>query len=664
MIRNAGIALAGLLVAALMLPGAAMAGDAKVAAELAAAPMVAPPEATARALAEIKPPLDNHRCLRCHADHEEKVSIRPDGSENDIFIDVEKIKRSVHGEVSCVGCHSDVAKLPHDKPLSMSIGCVSCHEQEWEKAAEAKGPRLERLAVVKGQTGDYMHSVHALPNAQNQTRVNAACHDCHEGHNVGKPGEAQRAQHRLENPEVCGRCHEKEKQDYLASVHGKAITDKKDAKSAVCSDCHSLHAIGSPKSDPMKLAITQNCGDCHEDAQRTYLASYHGQVNQLGYTNTAKCFDCHGGHKIAKADDPTSTIHAQNRLKTCNTCHEDAGQGFVSFMAHGDPDDFQKYPGLFVAKVFMQALIIGVMAFFWGHVLLWLYRELMDRRKGIGHFENLEQPETIYFRRFSATWRWIHMLFAISTMVLALTGTSILFAHTDWAKAVVAFIGGPEVEAIVHRTAATIWIAIFVFHLAVAGVNIWRHRDSFKWFGSTSMLPNWKDLRDVKDMFRWFFGRGPRPEFDRWTYWQKFDYWAPFWGATIIGFSGMVMFLPEVTSQLMPGWVFNVATLVHAEEALLATVFLNTVHFFNVHFRPSRFPMSTTIFTGAIPLEEFKHDHRVEYERLKATGELDKFLVKRISRRVDLASSFVASVLIVSGLTLLTLVLVGRATML
>jgi cytochrome b subunit of formate dehydrogenase len=647
--RHAGLAMAGLLLAVLLLGTSAVAatteGGDKVGSVL------------------IKSPLANERCLRCHADPDDKVSVRPDGSLNNVFIDTRKLEHSVHGKVACVGCHSDVTKLPHAKPLAMSIGCVDCHQKQWDKVKADPDPKNERLGVVARQTDDYLHSVHARPSLKNQARVNAACHDCHDAHDIGVPGAVQRTQHRLNNPEVCGRCHEKEKKDYLGSVHGKAIVEKKDEKSAVCSDCHSLHNIGSPKADSMKLSITQNCGSCHKDAERTYLASYHGQVNRLGYTNTAKCFDCHGSHGIRKEADPTSTIHLNNRLKTCESCHKDAGPGFASFLAHGDPDNFAKNPGLYIAKIFMQALIIGVMAFFWVHVLLWLYRELMDRRQGIGHFENLEQPETVYIRRFSATWRWIHMLFAISTMVLALTGTSLLFNHTDWAKAVVAFIGGPRVEGIIHRTAATIWLAIFLFHLIIACANIWRHRKTFTWFGSTSMLPNLKDLSDVVNMFRWFFGRAPRPEFDRWTYWQKFDYWAPFWGATIIGLSGMVLFFPGKTADLLPGWVFNIATLVHAEEALLATVFLNTVHFFNVHFRPSRFPMSTTIFTGAIPLEEFKHDHRVEYERLKASGELDKHLVKRISRRVDMLSSFVASVLIVSGLTLLTLVLIGRATM-
>ncbi|MBF0266987.1 MAG: cytochrome C [Alphaproteobacteria bacterium] len=647
---NARVLLAALAWAGLFL-GSAVASETSVG------------QAIDKAATEIRPAIENSRCLRCHGDHEDKFTLRPDGTQQNIFIENSVLELSVHGKVACTGCHSDVVKLPHAKPLAKSISCVSCHKQEWDKVKDSPDPKHERLGLVMRQTEDYLHSAHAKPRGQDQSRVNASCYDCHDAHAIGAPGEAQRVLHRLKNPEVCGRCHVKEKTDYLASVHGKAITEKKDDKSAVCSDCHTMHAIGSPKNDPVKLAITQNCGDCHKEAQKTYLASYHGQVNRLGYTNTAKCFDCHGGHGIQKSDDPTSRLHADNRLKICETCHKNVTPGFASFQAHGNPQDPKKYPALYWANLFMQTLIISVMAFFWGHVLLWLYRELMDRRKGIGYVENLDQPETVYFRRYSATWRWIHLLFAVATMVLALTGTTLLFSHTDWAKTIVAFIGGPKAEAIIHRTAATIWISIFLVHLAIACVNIWRNRKTFKWFGYSSMLPNMKDVHDVLNMFRWFFGLGPRPEFDRWTYWQKFDYWAPFWGAAIIGVSGMVLFLPTLTASFLPGWVFNIATLVHAEEALLATVFLNTVHFFNVHFRPSRFPMSTTIFTGAIPLDEFKHDHRIEYERLKASGELEKHLVKRISRRVDMASTFAASVLIVAGLTLLTLVLIGRVTM-
>jgi len=609
-------------------------------------------------------PIANKRCLRCHADQDEKTVIHRDGTRRDIFVDTGVLEASVHGKMPCTGCHRDVTKLPHKKPLAGAIGCVECHRQKWEAAQKDSDPKArERLDVVVQQTDNYMHSVHAKPNAKNQARVNAACHDCHDAHNIGVPGAAQRKEHRLKNFEVCGRCHEKEKKAYIASVHGKAIVDKQDEKSAVCSDCHTTHDIGSPKADSMKLAITRNCGSCHEDAQRTYFASYHGQVNRLGYTNTAKCFDCHGSHDIQKEDDPTSHVNVANRLQNCRNCHKQASESFLQFQPHGNPDNQKKYPWLYWAKQFMQALILSVMIFFWVHVLLWLYREVMDRMRGKGFRENLDQPDIVYFRRFTPVWRWIHALFAIATMVLVLTGTSLLFPHTAWAKAVVEFLGGPKMEGIIHRTAAVTWLSIFVIHLVIVAANIWKRRRTFNWFGGTSMIPSWNDFRDLKNMFRWFLGRAERPEFCHWTYWQRFDYWAPFWGATIIGTSGLILFFPEKTAALLPGWVFNIATLVHAEEAVLAAVFLNTVHFFNVHFRPERFPMSTTIFTGKIPIEEFKHDHRLEYERLVAIGELEKHLVRRPSRRADLAASFLASVLIIAGLTLLTLVLFGRATL-
>ena len=86
--------------------------------------------------------------------------------------------------------------------------------------------------------------------------------------------------------------------------------------------------------------------------------------------------------------------------------------------------------------------------------------------------------------------------------------------------------------------------------------------------------------------------------FDRWTYWEKFDYWAPFWGVTIIGGSGLMLWFPDVTASILPGWVFNVATIAHGEEAVLAAVFLFTVHFFNNHFRPDKFPLDIVMFTG------------------------------------------------------------------
>lgn len=610
-----------------------------------------------------KPYIPNKRCLKCHGDEEEPTVERDDGTLVTIFVHPEELAASVHGGLPCQGCHANVTDTKHeDDPPQILVSCVDCHQRTWEADQGGPEPRHQRLGVVIEHIDSYMHSVHARPNRVDQSRTNATCYDCHDAHRIGTLGSEARADHRLKNPQVCGRCHAEQKEQYLDSVHGRAVSEWRDPSAAVCSDCHTTHEIDSPKGDAIRLRITQNCGSCHQEEKQTYLASYHGQVNRLGYAHTAKCFDCHGAHRLAGVDDPSSKIHPANRLETCRQCHENAPEGFLGFHPHGNTQDFARYPGLWITARFMQALIIGVFLFFWTHVILWFYREYRDRREGKGVAHGPPSEGTLYFRRFGWTWRIVHLLFALSTMVLVLSGTTLLFSHTAWAKTIMALLGGPQVEAIIHRSAAVIWLGVFAAHVVIVAFNILRQGKGFHWFGPTSLVPNLQDLRDLRAMFRWFFGRAPRPAFDRWSYWQKFDYWAPFWGAAIIGFSGLTLFFPTKTAAFLPGWVFNVATIVHAEEALLATVFLFTVHFFNSHFRPDRFPMSTIMFTGAVPLEEFKFEHRKEYERLAASGELERYLVKPPSPGLEQGSRALAAILILAGLGLLTLVLIGAMT--
>jgi hypothetical protein len=102
-----------------------------------------------------------------------------------------------------------------------------------------------------------------------------------------------------------------------------------------------------------------------------------------------------------------------------------------------------------------------------------------------------------------------------------------------------------------------------------------------------------------------------------------------------------------------------VAAIVHGEEAFLAAVFLFTVHFFNNHFRPDNFPQSTTMFTGRMPLEVYRHEHRREYDRLLASGELEKYLVDAPTEPQSASASLLGAVLITFGLFLLTLVILG-----
>jgi len=110
--------------------------------------------------------------------------------------------------------------------------------------------------------------------------------------------------------------------------------------------------------------------------------------------------------------------------------------------------------------------------------------------------------------------------------------------------------------------------------------------------------------------------------------------------------------------------VFNVATLVHGEEAFLASVFLFTVHFFNNHFRPDKLPPPDIVmFTGSLSLEELRRDHPAQYLRLIDSGELKNYLVDAPSQPMTLGSKILGIVLIAAGLSLLFLVAIGFFTM-
>jgi len=172
-------------------------------------------------------------------------------------------------------------------------------------------------------------------------------------------------------------------------------------------------------------------------------------------------------------------------------------------------------------------------------------------------------------------------------------------------------------------------------------------------FSPTSMVPNWQDVKQFFKHMRWMLFLGPRPRFDRWAYYEKFDYWAVFWGVAIIGSSGLIMALASLFAQLLPGWVFNVALIIHGEEALLATSFLFLIHFFHVHIRPEKFPMDEVIFTGRIREEVFAHERPAEYERIVAEGKLEQVLVEPPSRSLLMVSRLIGFGALAIGIVLI-----------
>ena len=236
----------------------------------------------------------------------------------------------------------------------------------------------------------------------------------------------------------------------------------------------------------------------------------------------------------------------------------------------------------------------------------------------------------LQYQRFTRLNRTLHIVMIVSFMSLALTGMTLKFSYTGWARVLSQLFGGFESAGYVHRVGAVLLIGTFLTHL----FDLFRrkHREYGSWrallFGPDTMLFTKKDFRELVGSVRWFLGMGPRPRYGRWTYWEKFDYFAVFWGMVVIGSTGLMLWFPVLLTHVFPGWLINVATIIHSDEALLAVGFIFTVHFFNTHLRPEKFPMDIVIFTGQMSLEEFKEDKPAEYEALVQSGELEKHLVE------------------------------------
>ena len=625
--------------------------------------------------------LDNDNCLSCHDAKQAKIKVPViiDGDEDERElrrIDQRKFAKGVHAGFKCVDCHANIVDAQKNHKLDKTApkaSCINCHQNLWAKAQqEGTAPDKPRLEVVAKNIEAYKQSFHAKENKDMPGFALANCDNCHSSHefNVPPKGSERRTAWHQSIPETCGnKCHEDQLEIFAASIHGEEVLDKGNVKAAVCTDCHSAHEVINTSTDKFKLANVQTCGSCHKEEIASYKDTYHGQVNKLGYTYTARCVDCHDSHGIRAVDDPKSKVHSDNRMKTCQKCHDgkkmpQATEGFKSFAPHANAHDFDKYPQVYIATKFMVWLLIGVFAFFWAHSGLWYYREWQDRKAGKPHHRidtkglKLDE-EKQHFQRFHWGWRVAHLTFALVTMTLVLTGTTALFAHSDWAPVVAKALGGPKIMGIIHRVAAALFIGIFMIHFVYVMQKLLRSK-TFRWFGPDSLIPNWKDFADCWGMFKWFLGKGERPKFERWAYFEKFDYWAVFWGVNVIGWSGMMLAFPHITASYLPGWVFNVATLVHGEEAFLAAVFLFTVHFFNNHFRPDKLPPPDVVmFTGTQSLREFRHDHPAQYQRLVDSGELEKLLVEAPSPALHKASVVLGLVLISVGLILLVLVARG-----
>jgi cytochrome b subunit of formate dehydrogenase len=219
--------------------------------------------------------------------------------------------------------------------------------------------------------------------------------------------------------------------------------------------------------------------------------------------------------------------------------------------------------------------------------------------------------------RFTLLHRLLHALAMATFYVLVLTGIPLRYSCAPFSAELMRLWGGVENAGLIHRVAAGVMVAYSVAFLGWLGARFFVARDKLKWLrGYDTMVPDLQDARDFFKQWKWYFTGKDRPRFGRYGYLEKLDFFGEVWGLIIIGGSGMILWFPEFFGAWLPGYWFNVATVFHGYEALIAAGFIFVVHFFNVHLRPDKFPLDAVMFHGRATLEYMEEEHPSLVEEL------------------------------------------------
>jgi cytochrome b subunit of formate dehydrogenase len=528
----------------------------------------------------------------------------------------------------------------------------------------------------------------------NQNGEEANCTQCHIYH-WNLPG--------LNNEEVknrrteCINCHAQENREYKQSIHGRARAQGI-MEAPTCTTCHGEKDIKKTKEQFTPEGIIKLCSSCHGDKEKMlkfqinpyvvegYKETYHGKLFETGTEQVkfAVCTNCHGVHTIQPPDDPQSSVNRDHIVQTCKQCHPRANDKFVTYLVHPvKPSSQELERGAELAKSdvrltkierdslrvgvevrggwdkfnilvtrLMTLLLVAVLGAFGFHTALWFQRGIRPRVQ-------LEKP---HYRRIDGFHRFLHILINISFLMLAFTGLPQSYAHTELAKWLFKNVISLKTAQTLHYVAAIITGFYFGAHLIFLAIKLkklgWREMLT----GPNTLMFRKKDWRDFIQHAKWFFGRGAAPRFDRWTYWEKFDYFAVFWGVFVIGLSGLLRWQEEFFGGILGGGIISLADTIHREEALLATAFIFIVHFFNTHLRASKFPMDVSVYTGRISEEEFREERPEEWERLEVEGKLENRKVKPLGLTLSIVAYFWGTIALLTGFFLLFLIILGHFT--
>jgi len=575
-------------------------------------------------------------CATCHGDVHELTgaeSLAPAKCQACHADEVKQFVDSIHGQAlkkgdpdapKCTSCHGSIHAVKASSEPDSTIArknladtCAKCHSDA--------GLLSRHLVPVAHPVESYKQSVHGRAILTGNEKA-ANCNDCHGNHAIYPARDERSRVNHWKVSETCATCHGEIAKTYSKSVHGVAVkAGVKDAPA--CVDCHGEHLILARENpaSPVNAAnlSAETCGRCHGSARLvelydlpadrlpSYADSYHGLALKGGRITAANCASCHGVHNIFRSRDPRSTVNAANLAKTCGQCHPRTDHAdFAMGPIHVQTGPGPNHPVVKWIRWTYLVLIPATLGFMFLHNLLDLLHKLIRRRP------RQETPQVVL--RMNLWFRVAHWGIMASFPTLVVTGFALKYPESWWAKPLLLWEAKAGVRGGLHRAAAILLILATVFHFVHLALKK-RDRPFL-----AAMMPTIRDASDMLDVFSYNLGISKKePNFGKFSYAEKMEYWAFLWGTLVMGLSGFLLWFNNFTLRHFPKWVTDAATAVHWYEALLATFAILIWHFYLVIFDPLVYPMDTAWLDGKISADHYRHTRPAYYRELVRAGLLE-----------------------------------------
>jgi len=540
-------------------------------------------------------------CATCHATEESQYSASIHGRAHARMNGDAPTCQSCHGAAHQVVEASD-SKSPVNK-VNLPGTCGKCHSNP---ALAAK-----YMFGVAKPVEAYESSTHG--RAIQQGNLNAAsCNDCHGVHDILPASDPRSKIWKQNVAATCGQCHKDVYGVYRQSIHGEAVAAGV-LEAATCTDCHGEHRIlapGNPQSTVYLANVSQaTCSRCHANTQLmarfnvpasrvpTYEDSYHGLASSAGQQTVANCASCHGVHNIFPSSDPRSTVNRANLGKTCGKCHPDAGQRFTIASVHTLPATTAGGRVLAFVKAFYLLAIPVILAFMFMHNFLdwWNKAKRVLEHYRLGHGQV----------RLTRNERVQHWLLLTSFLTLVITGFALKYPHSFWAEPIVRWERTFPLRGWLHRIAGVVLMGASVYHVIYLTIK----SEGRRWL--KAMLPRVRDVQDAVHIMGYNLGyRSRPPQYARFNYAEKAEYWALVWGTIVMAATGILLWAHDwVLAHLpFPMTFLDVTTAIHFYEAILATFSILIWHFYFVIFDPDIYPLKWTVLTGRAPEHEVREE--------------------------------------------------------